>query len=132
MLNKLIDAIKQRYQYSDERFLTCYHCINGLQELTLQHAVYHSECYKIVTNSTNLKRLAEKHSKTPAMCDATVECNQSAKNTIDQVAEKSLQSKTKPYNKKPVHYLSEGRRKTSQCRNKTNGRKNAKCCKRVK
>ena len=33
------------------------------------------------------------------MCDATVECNQSAKNMIDQVAEKSLQSKTKPYNK---------------------------------
>ena len=92
MLNKLIDAIKQRYQYSDERFLTCYHCINGLQELTLQHAVYHSECYKIVTNSTNLKRLAEQHGKTPAMCDTTAECNQSAENTIDQVAEKSLRS----------------------------------------
>ena len=33
------------------------------------------------------------------MCDATAEYNQSAKNTIDQVAEKSLGSKTKPYNK---------------------------------
>ena len=33
------------------------------------------------------------------MCDATAECNQSAKNTMDQVAEKWLVSKTKPYNK---------------------------------
>ena len=95
----MIDAIKQRYQYSDERFLTCYHRINGLQQSTLQQAVYHSECYKIVINSTNLKRLAEKYSKTLAMCDATAECNQSTENTIDQVAEKSLRSKTKPYNK---------------------------------
>ena len=33
------------------------------------------------------------------MCGATAECNQSAENTIDQVAEKSLRCKTKLHNK---------------------------------
>ena len=56
-VRKLIEAIKERYKLKDSKTHEYY---EGLNEIFEEKCIYHSECYKEVTNVTQLRRLSVK------------------------------------------------------------------------
>ena len=60
---KLRNAINERHQLQDQTFKTFYERFNDITENYFEsQCVYHSECYKEVTNVTKLRRLSLKQS----------------------------------------------------------------------
>ena len=60
-VRKLIQAIKERYKLKDSKIHECYERLNEVSEKHFQEkCIYHSECYKEVTNVAKLRRLSVK------------------------------------------------------------------------
>ena len=60
-VRKLIEAIKVRYKLKDSKIHECYERLNEVSEKKFKEkCIYHSECYKEVTNVTKLRKLSMK------------------------------------------------------------------------
>ena len=60
-VKKLIEAIKERYKLKDSKIHECYERLNEVSEKFFEEkCIYHSECYKEVTNVTKLRKLSVK------------------------------------------------------------------------
>ena len=60
-VRKLIEAIKERYKLMDLNIHESYERLNEVSEKFFEgKCIYHSECYKEVTNVTKLRRLSVK------------------------------------------------------------------------
>ena len=60
-VKKLIEAIKERCKLKDSKIYECYERLNEVSEIFFEEkCIYHSECYKEVTNVTKLRRLSVK------------------------------------------------------------------------
>ena len=58
-VRKLIEAIKERYKLKDSKIHECYERLNEVSEKMFEEkCIYHSECYKEITNVTKLRRLS--------------------------------------------------------------------------
>ena len=60
-IEKLLGAINERFRLKDPTVTNCYERLDGIPESDLKgKCIYHSECYKELTNVTKLRRLSDK------------------------------------------------------------------------
>ena len=107
---KLIRCIKERSEYNDPGILSCFDRTDGIApQNLLEKSFYHTECYKLITHTTNLQRLKERHASSISLNlqdpniahnDETDEsCSQEPVKPGGEDLKKTLRSMTEVYNK---------------------------------
>ena len=99
---KLVKALKTRYEYCDVDAYDCFDRINGLDvSFLLEKCIYHTECYQNIIHSKNLERLVKRQKINPNTpgneSNGSVEQPIDTKTPVQDEAPRLLRSKSQPY-----------------------------------
>ena len=103
-LQKLLVAVKERHNYKDNLISDCYQRLEHVtaDELQGAKAVYHSQCYKHITNISKVRRLKERYEKRQLTDEDDINTSENIDNNgisadISRIETKTLRSKSLSY-----------------------------------